>query len=70
MRNHALSSLPLLLFCCCLSCMLHTAHRLYAPPYFSSQAHFILDEMLSNGIIVESNKSHVLAPINLLEKAT
>ena len=34
------------------------------------QAHYILDEMLMNGAIVETNKQNVLAPIQLLEKAT
>lgn len=34
------------------------------------QAHFILDEMLSNGCVVETNKHNVLAPIQLLDKAT
>jgi len=33
-------------------------------------AHYILDEMLMNGAIVETNKQNVLAPIQLLEKAT
>jgi AP-4 complex subunit sigma-1 len=34
------------------------------------QAHFILDEMLANGYVVETNKHNVLAPIQLLERAT
>lgn len=38
--------------------------------YSPIQAHFIVDEMLSNGFIVETNKANVLAPIQLLEKAT
>ncbi len=33
------------------------------------QAHFIVDEMLMNGCIVETNKQNILAPIQLLEKA-
>ncbi|CAK0735169.1 hypothetical protein CVIRNUC_000538 [Coccomyxa viridis] len=33
------------------------------------QAHFIVDEMLMNGAIVETNKQNILAPIQLLEKA-
>lgn len=33
------------------------------------QAHYILDEMLMNGCIVETNKQNVLVPIQLLEKA-
>lgn len=32
-------------------------------------AHFILDEMLMNGCIVETNKNNILAPVQLLEKA-
>jgi len=32
-------------------------------------AHFIVDEMLMNGCIVETNKQNVLAPVQLLEKA-
>lgn len=35
----------------------------------SLQVHFILDEMLSNGFIVETNKTNILAPLHLLEKA-
>uniref|UniRef100_A0A7S1C3U2 AP complex subunit sigma n=1 Tax=Bicosoecida sp. CB-2014 TaxID=1486930 RepID=A0A7S1C3U2_9STRA len=34
------------------------------------KAHFILNEMLMNGCIVETNKANVLRPIHLLEKAT
>lgn len=33
------------------------------------QAHFIVDEMLMNGCIVETNKQNVLAPVQLLDKA-
>ena len=33
------------------------------------QTHFILDEMLMNGCVVETNKSAALAPVQLLEKA-
>lgn len=36
---------------------------------FLLQAHFIVDEMLMNGCIVETNKQNVLAPVQLLEKA-
>ncbi|DBA67402.1 hypothetical protein WJX79_007866 [Trebouxia sp. C0005] len=32
-------------------------------------AHFIVDEMLMNGRIVETNKQNVLAPVQLLDKA-
>lgn len=42
------------------------AERRRLPP----QAHYILDEMCMNGCIVETNRSNVLAPIRLLEKAT
>ena len=33
------------------------------------QAHFILDEMVMNGNIVETNKTNILAPLSLMEKA-
>ncbi|XP_055388410.1 uncharacterized protein LOC129616962 [Condylostylus longicornis] len=33
------------------------------------KAHFILDEMIANGCVVDTNKSNVLAPIYLMEKA-
>merc|ERR1712157_5633 len=32
------------------------------------KAHFILDEMVMNGLIVETNKTNILLPINLLSK--
>eukprot|EP00891_Asterochloris_glomerata_P004141 jgi/Astpho2/4141/Aster-01282 len=32
-------------------------------------AHFIVDEMLMNGCLVETNKQNVLQPVQLLEKA-
>lgn len=32
-------------------------------------AHFVVDEMLMNGCIVETNKQNVLAPVQLLDKA-
>ncbi|KAK9835013.1 hypothetical protein WJX81_004247 [Elliptochloris bilobata] len=32
-------------------------------------AHFIVDEMLMNGCVVETNKHNILAPVQLLEKA-
>lgn len=35
-----------------------------------AQAHFIVDEMLMNGCIVETNKHNILAPVQLLEKAS
>ena len=34
------------------------------------KAHFILDEMVSNGQIVETNKSNILKPILLLDKVS
>ncbi|KAL3928540.1 MAG: hypothetical protein SGPRY_002344 [Prymnesium sp.] len=33
------------------------------------KAHFILDEMVMNGCIIETNKNNVLAPVLLLDKA-
>jgi AP-4 complex subunit sigma-1 len=33
------------------------------------KAHFIVDEMVMNGHIVEANKSNILKPIALAEKA-
>ena len=33
------------------------------------KAHFILDEMVMNGCIIETNKTNVLAPVQLLDKA-
>lgn len=39
------------------------------PPMTVAQAHFIVDEMLMNGCIVDTNKQNILAPIQLLEKA-
>ncbi|KAF4755572.1 AP-4 complex subunit sigma-1 [Perkinsus olseni] len=32
------------------------------------KAHFILDEMLANGCIAETNKANILAPLYLLDK--
>lgn len=34
------------------------------------KAHFIVDEMVNNGHIVEANKSNILKPIALMEKAS
>ncbi|KAJ0398240.1 hypothetical protein P43SY_000340 [Pythium insidiosum] len=34
------------------------------------KAHFILDEMVMNGYIVEANKISILKPIHLMEKAS
>ena len=34
------------------------------------KAHFILEEMMLNGCIVDANKSNILKPIALMEKAS
>ena len=34
------------------------------------KAHFLLDEMVMNGCIIETNKNNVLKPIALMEKAS
>ena len=34
------------------------------------KAHFVLDEMVLNGCIVETNKQSILKPIALMEKAS
>ena len=34
------------------------------------KAHLILDEMIANGQITETNKNRVLAPVAVLEKAS
>lgn len=34
------------------------------------KAHFILDEMVMNGQIVEANKNSILKPIHMMEKAS
>jgi len=34
------------------------------------KAHFILDEMVMNGCVVETNKSNILKPIALMEKTS
>ena len=36
--------------------------------YQLEQVHFLLDEMVQNGCIVESNKQNVLRPLDLMEK--
>ncbi|EDQ86623.1 uncharacterized protein MONBRDRAFT_10687 [Monosiga brevicollis MX1] len=33
------------------------------------KAHFILDEMLSNGEIVETNKTRILAPVRVIDRS-
>lgn len=34
------------------------------------KAHFMLEEMVMNGCIVETNKGNILAPIQLMDKAS
>lgn len=34
------------------------------------KAHFILDEMIMNGCIIETNKNNILAPVHVLDKAS
>lgn len=36
--------------------------------YQLEQVHFLLDEMVMNGYIVETNKSNILRPIDLIER--
>jgi len=36
--------------------------------YQLEQVHFLLDEMVMNGYIVETNKSNILRPIDLMER--
>lgn len=36
--------------------------------YQLEQVHFLLDEMVQNGKIVESNKANVLKPLDLMER--
>lgn len=36
--------------------------------YNLEKAHFVLDEMVSNGCIVETNKANILLPIKMMEK--
>lgn len=36
--------------------------------YQLEQVHFLLDEMVQNGNIVESNKANVLKPLDLMER--
>ena len=36
--------------------------------YQLEQVHFLLDEMVQNGNIVESNKANVLKPLELMER--
>jgi AP-4 complex subunit sigma-1 len=36
--------------------------------YQLEQVHFLLDEMVMNGFIIESNKMNVLRPLDLMER--
>ena len=36
--------------------------------YQLEEVHFLLDEMVMNGYIVETNKTNILRPIDLLER--
>lgn len=38
--------------------------------YNLEKAHFILDEMVSNGSIVETNQANILHPIHLMDKVS
>jgi hypothetical protein len=37
-------------------------------PLFNTQAHYILDEMVMNGCVVETNRVKILTPVQLLDK--
>lgn len=43
------------LSCCCMCCR---------------QVHYIMDEMLMNGCIVDTNKQNILEPVQLLENVS
>ena len=49
--------------CICAQCELDIMFNL-------EKAHFILDEMVMNGCIIETNKNNVLAPVQLLDKTS
>lgn len=34
------------------------------------KAHYIVDEMVSNGYIIENNKTNILKPLALMDKAS
>lgn len=42
------------------------AHPCCPPP----QVHYILDEMLLNGCIIDTNKQNILEPVQLLEQVS
>lgn len=37
--------------------------------YHIEKAHYIVDEMVANGAIVENNKANVLKPLALMDKS-
>lgn len=55
-------------------CMVETLDRFFGNVceldlmFNLEMAHFVVDEMLMNGCIVETNKQNILAPLQLLEK--
>lgn len=52
-------------------CMLHgVACDVIQIMFNLEKAHFILDEMVMNGYIVETNKISILKPIHLMEKSS
>lgn len=40
----------------------------FAPNWSLLQVHFLLDEMVMNGYVVETNKSNILRPIDLMDR--
>ena len=36
--------------------------------YHIEKAHYIVDEMVSNGFIIENNRSNILKPLALVDK--
>ena len=45
----------------------HTYLHTYTHAY--PQVHYILDEMLLNGCVLDTNKANILEPVTLLEQA-
>jgi hypothetical protein len=58
------------LFCGFWTRWTHVAVRVFQIMFNLEKAHFILDEMVMNGYIVETNKISILKPIHLMEKAS
>jgi AP-4 complex subunit sigma-1 len=55
------------MLCCCSltqACILIDFRRFYN----TAEVHFLVDEMVQNGFIVETNKSNILRPIALMER--